>query len=98
MAACLAASMASLTLGRSEVSKLSFINYLKLLISLSISSISFYYNLDLCSFKDFSVLCTTVSASFFKSTNSLLLESSSLYYSPFLIISSISVSESPPED
>lgn len=70
MAAYLAASMASLTLGKSDVSKLSFNKVLKLLISLSISSISYYYNLSLCSLKDFSVLCTTESASFFKSTNS----------------------------
>lgn len=53
---------------------------------------------DLCSFNDFSVLWITESASFFKSTNSLLALSSSLYFSDLLIISYISASDKPPEE
>jgi hypothetical protein len=87
MAAYLQASIASLILGKSETVVSSAIRALKALTSLSISSISYYPNLDLCSFNDFSVLWITESASFLISTNSLLFVSSSLNYSPLLIIS-----------
>lgn len=87
IAAYLQASIPSLTLGKSEVFNSSLIIPLKLFKSLSMASISYYPNLDLCSFKDLSVLWIIESASFFKSTNSLLLASSSLNYSPLLIIS-----------
>jgi len=66
-------------------------------MAVSISSISAYYNFDLCSYKLLSVLNIVESASFLTSTNSLLNLSSFLNFSALFIISLISYSLKPPE-